>query len=548
MQDKSSRPEALEGSLSRPAKPPLRFASFVLDLEACMLARESGEPIPLTRGEFALLRMFVGRPGRVISRDALLDAFADRRFEPFDRSVDVLIGKLRRKIEADPKSPRLIVTVPGEGYRFDGLRFAPPEIGKPDADSVSKRESESPPRLSIVVLPFANIGGDPEQEHFVDGVTESLTTDLSRIRNTVVIGRNTAFTYKGKIVDSKQMGRELNVRYILEGSVQRGGARMRVNVQLIDAETNNHLWAERFDKPLADIFDMQDEIVARLAGALNTELVAAEARRAERSPTPDSMDFHFQAMAWLNKGPTPSNVAQARSFFNRALSADPGNVEALVGSGFVNLIEAALSFVADPVAAFAAAEAKLTIALASVPDHALGHTWLGFVDILTKRAPQGIAECEHGLALDRNLASAHALIGQGKIFIGRAEETEAHVVEAQRLSPGDTWAYAWLNMVGLAKLHLGSYEQAVAWFRRSKEANRNYGSAYFNLAASLAQLGRLDEANSAVKAGLALNPAYTVFRVRAAWTARSDDPTYLAQLDPIFEGMRKAGIPEGYRP
>ena len=371
-----------------------------------MLARESGEAIPLTRGEFALLRMFVSRPGRMISGDALLDAFAKRRFESFDRSVDVLIGKLRRKIEADPKHPCLIVTVPGEGYRFDGLRFTPPEIGKPDAESVSKREGEHPPRLSIVVLPFANIGGGPEQEHFVDGVTESLTTDLSRIRNAVVIGRNTAFTYKGKIVNSKQMGRELNVRYILEGSVQRGGARMRVNVQLIDAETSNHLWAERFDKPLADIFDMQDEIVARLAGALNTELVAAEARRAERSPTPNSMDFHFQAMAWLNKGPTPSNVAQARSFFNRPLSADPCNVEALVGSGFVNLIEAALSFVADPVAAFAAAEAKLTIALASVPDHALGHTWLGFVDILTKRAPQGIAECEHGLALDRNLASA----------------------------------------------------------------------------------------------------------------------------------------------
>ena len=363
-----------------------------------------------------------------------------------------------------------------------------------------------------------------------------------------MIARNTAFPYKGRPIDAKAMGRELNVRYMLEGSVQRAGARMRVNVQLIDAESGSHLWAERFDKPVANLFDMQDEIVARLAGALNTELVAAEARRAERSPTPDSMDFHFQAMAWLNKGPTPSNVAQARSFFNHALSADPGNVEALVGSGFVNLIEAALSFVADPVAAFAAAEDKLTKALASVPDHALGHTWLGFVDILTKRAPQGIAECEHGLALDRNLASAHALIGQAKIFIGRAEETEAHVAEAQRLSPCDTWAYAWLNMVGLAKLHLGSYEQAVAWFRRSKEANRNFGSAYFNLAASLAQLDRLDDASSAVKAGLALNPAYTVFRVRAAWTARSDDPTYLAQLDPIFEGMRKAGIPEGYRP
>ena len=148
-------------------------------------------------------------------------------------------------------------------------------------------EKSAPPRLSIVVLPFANLGGGPEQEYFVDGVTESLTTDLSRLRGSFVIGRNTAFTYKGKPVDLKQIGRELNVRYVLEGSVQRGGNRMRVNVQLIDAETGNHLWAERFDKPLADLFDMQDEIVARLAGALNTQLVAAEARRAEQAPNPE---------------------------------------------------------------------------------------------------------------------------------------------------------------------------------------------------------------------------------------------------------------------
>ena len=148
-------------------------------------------------------------------------------------------------------------------------------------------EKSTPPRLSIVVLPFANIGGDPEHEHFVDGVTESLTTDLSRIRHAVVIARNTAFTYKGKPLDVKTIGRELNVRYMLEGSVQRGGNRMRVNVQLIDAETGNHLWAERFDKPLADLFDMQDEIVARLAGALKAQLAAAEARRAEQAPTPE---------------------------------------------------------------------------------------------------------------------------------------------------------------------------------------------------------------------------------------------------------------------
>src|SRR5215510_1271177 len=170
----------------------------------------------------------------------------------------------------------------------------------------------SAPHLSLVVLPFANIGGDPEQEYFVDGVTESLTTDLSRINGAFVIARNTAFTFKGKAVDVKKLGRELNVRYVLEGSVQRGGNRLRVNVQLVDAETGNHLWAERFDKPVADLFDMQDEIVSRLSNTLNAELIAVEARRAERAPHPDATDLCFQGAAWFNMGRTSENIAQAR--------------------------------------------------------------------------------------------------------------------------------------------------------------------------------------------------------------------------------------------
>ena len=207
-----------------------------------------------------------------------------------------------------------------------------------------------------------------------------------------MIGRNTAFTYKGKAVDLKQIGRELNVRYVLEGSVQRGGNRMRVNVQLIDAETGNHLWAERFDKPLADLFDMQDEIIARLAGELNAQLVAAEARRAEQAPKPNSMDLYFQGLTWFNKGLTPDNIAQARSFFGRALITDPDNVDALIGLAGAEAIEGVNSFVTDPVASFAAAEAKLTKALSSVPDYAVGHMWLGLVNIFTRRAVQGIAE------------------------------------------------------------------------------------------------------------------------------------------------------------
>ena len=289
---------------------------------------------------------------------------------------------------------------------------------------------------------------------------------------------------------------------------------------------------------------MQDEIVARLAGTLNSQLVAAEARRSEQAPNPDSMDLYFQGLAWYNKGRTPDNLAQARGFFDRALIADPDNVDALIGSAAANADAGSLLFVTDPAAAFAAAEAKLTKALSSVPDHALGHMYLGLVHIYTKRAAEGIAECEHALALDRNLASAHSIIGFGKVCIGRAEETEAHIGEALRLSPRDTSAHIWMGVAGLAKLHIGSYEQAVAWCRRAIEANRNYPLPNFVLAAALAQLGRLDEAHSAAKAGLALNQIFTVSRACAAWRAMSNDPTYLAQLEPIFDGLRKAGVPE----
>jgi len=427
------------------------------------------------------------------------------------------------------------------------LRVYALDVGKPvhaKPTPVPAPEKSGPPRLSMVVLPFANIGGDPEQEHFVDGVTESLTTDLSRIRGAVVIARNTAFTYKGKPLDVKTIGRELNIRYVLEGSVQRGGNRMRVNVQLIDAETGSHLWAERFDKPLADLFDMQDEIVARLAGALNAQLISAEARRAEQAPNPDSMDLYFQGLAWLNRGPPQDNLVRARGFFDRALAADPDNVDALIGSAGADFAVGAFLYGTESTAAFEAAEAKLIKALSSVPDHPRGHLWLGVVEIYTNRAAEGIAKCEYALGLDPNLASAHSTIGRGKYFVGRAEETEAHVAEALRLSPRDTGAYLWMFAAGIAKLHLRSWEQAIACFRRSIEANRNFSAAYFSLAAALAKLGRIDEAHSSVKAGLALDPAFTLSRARAAWTARSDDPTYLAQLEPIFDGLRMAGVPE----
>ena len=417
---------------------------------------------------------------------------------------------------------------------------------EPASESVepagSPANTQGPPRLSIVVLPFANIGGDPEQEYFADGVTESLTTDLSRISGSFVIARNTAFAYKGKPVDVKTIGRELKVRYALEGSVQRAGARMRVSVQLIDAESGAHIWAERFDKPVADLFDMQDEIVARLANALSAQLFAAEARRAERKPNPDSMDVCFQGWARLNKSFTSDSFATARGLFERAAALDPANVFGFVGLAVVDL-QVALNFLTDDRAGrLAAAEAAINKALSLAPDNAIAHLLLAAVQMHTNRASEGVRQCERALQLDRNLAGAHAQIGNGKLHLGQAEDTEAHVQEALRLSPRDTHAYLWCLFAGLAKFQLGQEEEAIVWMRRSIDANRNFPSSRFLLAAALARLGRLPEARSEAQAGLALHPEFTISRFRAGmW---SNDPLAVAGREHVIDGLRKAGVPE----
>ena len=265
-------------SLQREERGAFAFAGLVFDLDACTLKRESGEAVALTRGEFALLREFVRRPGRVLSRDFLLDAVVGRRNVPFDRSVDVMVGRLRKKVEPAPKLPSVIQTVPGEGYRFT----APLSPRKPVAETIAARTAASPgdtaipppaaipwtrralwpvltvalcliaaaaaiqwrsirqesgPRLSIVVLPFENMSGDKEQDYFADGITDDLTTDLSHLQDSFVISRGTAATYKGKPIAAKQIGGELGVRYVLEGSVRRLGEKVEVNAQLISTET-----------------------------------------------------------------------------------------------------------------------------------------------------------------------------------------------------------------------------------------------------------------------------------------------------------------------
>jgi TolB-like protein/class 3 adenylate cyclase/Flp pilus assembly protein TadD len=406
----------------------------------------------------------------------------------------------------------------------------------------STPEKSAPPRLSLVVLPFANIGGDPEQDYFVDGVTESLTTDLSRLSGSFVIARNTAFTYKGKSFDVKQIGRELNVRYVLEGSVQRGGRRMRINVQLVDAGNGSHLWAERFDKPLADLFEMQDEIVARLANQLSAELIAVEAKRAERTTNPESIDHYFQGLAWFHRGATLEIYDKARFHLRRALALNSRNVDALALLGHIDTMDAGTLLSGDRAALFAAAETSLDQARALNPDHAFAHCAIGCHYVLTRRAERGIAECERALALDPNLALAHAYIGMGKYVSGRNEEVEAHIMEAMRISPRDPRALAWGIIVGISFIAIGRNAQASRWLSRSLETNASSPIAHFWQAAALANLGRIEEARAAAQVGLQLNPSFTVARFRAAEV--SDNPVYLAGRLRVFEGLRLAGVPE----
>ena len=401
-----------------------------------------------------------------------------------------------------------------------------------------------PPRLSIVVLPFANLGGNPDHEPFVDGVTESLTTDLSRIRGSFVIARHTAFAYKGKAIDLKQIGRELGVRYVLEGSILRSGERMRINAQLADAETGAHVWAERFDKPVADLFATQDEIVARLAGQLDAALVSAEARRAERSPHPDSMDFYFRGKACFNKGNDPAELARSQSFFAQALRIDSENVDALVWTAFVDTLLGVSNFHAENgEGRLAAAERNAGKALLLAPDHANAHVIFGFVMGVTNRAKRAMAKSKHALELDPNLAIAHGMMGLHALHLGQGEETEGHIREALRLSPFDVSAFRWFAIVGFAKNSLNRYDEAVAWLGQSVGRNSKFAMAHFHLGSALAHLGRMEEARVAAAAGLSIDPKFNLASFRAAQL--TDDPYYLAWRERVIDGMRMAGVPEG---
>jgi TolB-like protein len=409
---------------------------------------------------------------------------------------------------------------------------------KPASDPAS-------PRLSVVVLPFLNISGDTRDDPFVDGITETLTTDLSRCSGVFAISRNTAFAYKGKPIDTRQIGRELGVRYVLEGSVQNTGERMRFNAQLVDAESGAHLWADRFDKPRADLLDMQDEVTARLARGIHIELIAAESRRAVREHPDhfDSVDHTLHGWAAWNQHLSLEAARKARDFFDAALRLDEHNVGALLGFAKAHVWEVNMYTSDDRAGQNRAAEVAVTKALALAPDSADAHLTYGMV-LFAMRAPErALREFEFAVSLEASLATAHAYLGLMKVFLGRARETRAHVAEAMRLSPRDPLLFLWHFFIAVADIHLGRMVHALESLRKSVEINPKWGLSQFVLAGTLGLAGLLAEAAEVCAVAQRLAPNFTIAKFRAE--AVSDNLVYRAQREHFCEGLRLAGAPEG---
>ena len=401
------------------------------------------------------------------------------------------------------------------------------------------------PRLSIVVLPFANLSGDPAQEYLADVLTEGLTTGLSRISGTFVIARSTAFTYKGKPADVKQIGKDLGVRYVLEGSEQHSGNQVRVNAQLIDAETGAHLWADQFDADRADLLQMQDEIVTRLARALQVQLVAVDAARVTRTRPGnlDAEDLALRCMAGVYNSATAADYGVVFELCNRALKIDNGNVVALSFMAIKYILPVVFAQSADPQADIRRADELVSRALAVDPNSYIAHHAKAYVYMGQGRSQDAVAEEERSLALNPSYIDAYVALCVANNYLGLPDRALELADKAMRLSPRDPFLHLIYHMKGWAYFMKQQYEQAIDSLRR---AERVGPFTEILLASALALTGQQAEAHETLKRYLAYPgvTSKTIAQLRKQQLALADNPTWVAYNERLFEGLRKAGMPE----
>lgn len=517
---------------------------FRLDAETDTLFR-GGEPVSLGHRAVALLRVLVEQRGIPVSKDALMEAaWAGLTVE--ESNLAVQIAALRRVFGEEPGGENWIETLPRRGYRFVGPASIRDQgaltAASGAADFPGPSNPALPDRPSIAVLPFQNISADPEQEYFADGMALEIITALSRFPSLFVIARNSSFTYKGRAVDVKQVARELGVRYVLEGSVRKAGNRVRFTGQLIDATTGGNIWADRFDGALEDVFDLQDQVTARVVGAIEPRLQRAEIERAGRKPTEslDAYDYFLRGMAsfhLLNR----DSLLEAVRLFVRATELDPNYASPYGMASWSGALRNSFGWMVDRESEIADAVrlARRAVAVGKDDPTAL---WSGGLSLayLGNEVEAGAAYVDRALVLNQNLAASWNASGWVRMYLGESASAIEHFDRAMRLSPLDPLTYFFSTGMAFAHAFAGRYDEAISWATKALHEQPNWATALRVAAIANALSDRMVEARAAMACLREVDPALRLGNVDrvAPRLRRAEDRVR------FIESLRKAGLPE----
>jgi TolB-like protein/Tfp pilus assembly protein PilF len=513
----------------------LNFDDYEIDVARRELRRAS-EPVHVEPQVFDLLVHLVQHHDRVVSKDELIAAVWGGRIVS-ESTLTSRINAVRKAVGDNGDEQRLIRTVARKGVRFIGDVRTERKVPTPARTEPEPPALPLPDRPAIAVLPFSNISGEPEQEYFSDGISEDIITALSKLRWFFVIARNSSFIYKGKSVHLRQLASELGVRYVLEGSVRKGGDRVRITAQLNDVATGSHIWAERYDRDLADVFAVQDEITEAIVAAIEPELYAAENFHAARKP-PDSMDawdLVMRALSHYWRVTRQDNVV-AQALLEKAIVIDPHYGQAMGVLATSYMFTAHMGW-ADLTESVPLAERAALAAIRADGQDPWAHNALGHAYLFARRFDDSLAEFELALRLNPNFALAQGYYGLSLSYSGRWQDADEAARRALRLSPRDPYSAVYTGIVAYAQFLGGNYDEAMRLSRESLRQRSDFVGAHRVLTAAAGMAGQADIAKAALQELRRAQP-----NISLAWIADAMPIRHESDRARYLDGFRRAGL------